>query len=468
VSRSYTAPKTIAAFIRSVARVQLLLGPIGGGKTTGVLMQILMLSHQQAPNQNNERKTRWACVRNTRPQLRDSVLKTVFDWLVPNGTSIIWREADMTLMLNFPLPDGTRLRSEILFRALDDEQDARRLLSVEFTGVWLSEFREIPLQLLTDALSRTGRYPSAADGGCSWHGLLAESNMPIRGSDWHRYMELEKPSYAEVFIQPSGIAADAENVENLPSDYYSILMEGTSEVWQKAHILCEYPDSLDGKAVWSASFNYARHVAKSSLAPLKGAFAPPIIIGVDQGRSPAAVFGQMQPNGKLRIFKEAFAAGVSMETFCAKHLRPIVTNDYSGMQILVVIDPAGTYKGQATDDSPADILRRAGFRVIGAPTNDPGRRLDAVDRFLNKGEGFEVDPACKTLVSAMASDYRFRTKKDGELEDRPEKKHPISDLADALQYLCLIAGGDNYGRVLRKLGRMNTGAHEAPPVHGWT
>ncbi|MGL6291088.1 MAG: hypothetical protein ACRC2H_10405, partial [Silanimonas sp.] len=178
----YNASPTICEFAAQDARIQLLLGPIGGGKTTGVLMKTLALAHSQKPNANGERKTRWGVARNTRPQLRDSVIKTVFDWLPPNGKSIIWRESDMALLLNFPQSDGTVVRAEYLFRPLDTAEDAQRLLSVEYTGVWLSEFREIPLQLLTDALSRTGRYPSKTDGGATWHGILGESNMPVRGS----------------------------------------------------------------------------------------------------------------------------------------------------------------------------------------------------------------------------------------------------------------------------------------------
>lgn len=468
--KRYEAPPTIGRFIHDRSRVQLLLGPIGGGKTTGVLMKLLLIAHAQKPNQAGQRKTRFACVRNTRPQLRDSVLKTVFDWMPPNGSTVVWRESDMTMILRIALDDGTFVHSEILFRALDDEQDARRLLSVEFTAVWLSEFREIPLQLLTDALSRTGRYPSAADGGATWHGVLGESNMPVRGSEWFTYLETKRPSYAIRFIQPSGIADDAENTANLPPDYYSVLMEGTTLAWQQSHILSEYPDSLDGKAVWAQSFSYARHVSKTTLAPLVGSFAPTILLGVDQGRSPAGLFSQVQPNGKLLVLREVSASGLGMDRFASEYLRPIVVQHYPGHQILVVIDPAGTYKSQNDDDSPADVLRRAGFKVIPAPTNAIDRRLDAVDRLLIQNDGLEIDGVnCPILVSAMASDYRFKLKKNGEAEETPEKKHPISDLADALQYTALIAGGANYGRIVSRMNRHAIIENQAPPpTAGWT
>ena len=469
MTRVYEAPPTIAKFILLKNRVQLLMGPIGGGKTTGVLMKLLALCHQQAPNQNGKRKTRWAVVRNTRPQLRDSVLKTVFDWLPPDGVRVIWRESDMTMLLNLPQADGTVVEAEIFFRALDDEQDARRLLSVEFTGVWFSEFREIPLQLLTDALSRTGRYPSSADGGPTWHGLLGESNFPTRGSDWFHYLEVEPPSYMVLLKQPSGISAEAENVEHLPPDYYSTLMEGTTPSWQQAHILCEYPDSLDGKAVYAATFKRDEHVSAGKLKPiLMSSMSPTILVGVDQGRSPAAVITQVQANGRLNVYEEIFATNVGMDKFADNYLTPALAR-YAGAPIVLVIDPAGTQKSQVNDMSPADVLRQRGYRVLPAPTNDPSRRIAAVERLFMQRDGIAIDPDCVRLIGACASDYRFKTKRNGELEDAPEKLHPVSDLSDALQYVALVAGRDVYGRVMDHLNRrLHRTAAAVPPTRGWT
>lgn len=467
MTKVYDPSPTIARFMLDKSRVQLLLGPIGGGKTTGVLMKILSLAQMQYANQNGVRRSRWAVVRNTRPQLRDSVLKSVFDWLPPNGSSIRWHETDMNLQVEMGLPDDSRMELELMFRALDDERDARRLLSVEYTGAWLSEFREIPFQLLTDVLSRTGRFPSMAEGGQAWHGVLGESNMPTRGSDWYRYMELERPSYTTVFKQPSGIDPAAENRQFLSPDYYEVLMEGAKDNWVQAHILCEYPDSLDGKAVHSSTYDHERHVASVPFNAIgSGPGAPLVIMGVDQGRSPAAIFGQMHPNGTFYVIAEAHATNIGMEKFAAEVLRPIVSDRFSGMSVLAVIDPAGTRKNEVNDDTPADALRRHGFRVVPAPTNQISRRIEAVDRMLLAHKGIVINPECTTLINALAADYRFRTKKNGELEDLPEKRHPISDVADALQYAALIAGGNNYGRVMRRLTARE--AAPPPPVGGWT
>ncbi len=473
MTKVYTPSPTIARLMHTYREktVNLLLGPIGGGKTTGIIMLLMMIAHAQTPDANGVRKTRFGVARNTRPQLRDSVLKSVFDWLPPNGSTIVWMESDMTLKLKFKLSDDTWVQSEWLFRALDDERDAQRLLSVEYTVVWLSEFREIPFPLLTDVMSRTGRYPAASDGGCTWRGVLAESNMPTRGSDWHRYLELELPSIAQKFIQPSGIGPLAENLQFLAPDYYSVLMETATPGWIQAHILSEYPDSLDGRAVYAATFSSDRHVSKVELPVIgRGALAPPILMGVDQGRNPAALFGQVQPGGsRLNVLSELMGSNMSMETFGREHIVPHVAANYPGVPILAVMDPAGFFKGQANDQTPADVLMSMGFRVIPAPSNLIPRRLAAVDSLFIRHDGIIIDPRCRTLITGLAADYRFKVKKSGELEEIPEKRHPISDIQDCLQYMAQIAGGTNYGRVMNRLNRGSATAQSAaPPRGGWT
>ncbi len=469
MSRKYVYPPTIAAFAQNQKRMQFLFGPIGGGKTTGALMKLLTLAHQQRPNQNAVRKTRWAVVRNTRPQLRDSVIKTVFEWLPPNGKTIKWNETNMDLLLDIPLPDGTRVNCEVMFRPLDDEKDARRLLSVEYTGGWLSEFREIPFTLLTDLLSRTGRYPSAIEGGADWYGVFGESNMCTKGSDWYKFLMVERPDNVAVYIQPSALSDRAENLDNLKPDYYTMLLAGKPKNWIQAHITSEFPDTLDGRAVWGASYDFERHVAKEVLKPIPGV---PVIIGVDQGRSPAAVALQIEPSSRVRVLRTTFASGMGMDRFAAQYIRPMVAQYFPGFPILCIIDPAGTHKTEVSDVTPKDVLEQAGFRVVPAPTNDLDRRLASVERQLMLHNGIIFSPACPELISAVASDYRFRVKRNGELEDIPEKLHPVSDLADALQYGVMGSAGAAMGRVMRHLrrgqGSNSSAAAPPPPVKAWT
>ena len=55
--------------------------------------------------------------------------------------------------------DGVEL--EVMFIALDRPDDLRKLLSLELTGAWINEAREIPKAILDGLTARVGRFPPA-------------------------------------------------------------------------------------------------------------------------------------------------------------------------------------------------------------------------------------------------------------------------------------------------------------------
>ena len=46
---------------------------------------------------------------------------------------------------------------------------------------------------------------------------------------------------------------------------------------------------------------------------------------------------------------------------------------------------------------------------------------------------FLVDPRCTQLIKGFRSGYRYKVKKNGEMEDKPDKNE-FSHIHDALQY----------------------------------
>ena len=141
---NYTSPGPIAsAFIRERASMSLLLGPIGSGKSAACVIKILTLCVKQHKGPDGMRRSRWAVVRNTKEQLKDTTLRTWLDWLPPNSSLTVsdgwgqWKEVERTFYLEFD-----DVRAEILFRALDKPEDVSKLLSLELTGAWFNECRE--------------------------------------------------------------------------------------------------------------------------------------------------------------------------------------------------------------------------------------------------------------------------------------------------------------------------------------
>jgi len=85
---SYTAPPTIAGFMQSEAFVRVILGPVGSGKSTGCLMEIVRRMTEQKPGPDGVRRTRFAVVRQTLSQIKQTILKEFFTWIGPITNSL--------------------------------------------------------------------------------------------------------------------------------------------------------------------------------------------------------------------------------------------------------------------------------------------------------------------------------------------------------------------------------------------
>ena len=120
---NYTAPKTVADFMMSDAFIRLIAGPVGSGKTTGVIMELLRRSCEQWPSPDGIRYTRWAICRQTLSQLKNTVLKDIARWF--SGLAR-WKVSDSTIYFEF-----LDVKSEWLLLPLETPEDQRRLLSYE-------------------------------------------------------------------------------------------------------------------------------------------------------------------------------------------------------------------------------------------------------------------------------------------------------------------------------------------------
>lgn len=429
---NYTAPPTVARFMQSDAPVRLIMGPVGSGKSTGDIMEIARRAQMQAPNRQGVRKTRWVVVRNTYQQLKDTTLKTWLEWF-PDGVAGKWREYDKTFFLKFG-----DVEAEVLFRALDDPDDVNRLLSLELTGGFINEAREIPLEIVTALRSRCGRYPSKKEGGPTWHGVLMDTNPPSTDHWIYEKFKVEKPSGWEIFEQPGGLEPNAENTENLPANYYQDMMEGADEDWINVHVHAKFGRSKAGRPVYENTFVSTFHLRDS----LEIVASAPVIIGMDFGRTPAAAFFQRDARGRVLLQDELVSENMGLETFIDQKVKPLLTTRYTGMRVVVGGDPAGWDKSQLNEQSCADVLKKAGFVAIRPPTNHIAPRLASVETLLKQQVGGEAmflvnKTRCPVITEGFEHGYRYRRKRDGTVEEVPEK-NSYSHPHDAVQYGSMV------------------------------
>lgn len=455
---NYVAPPTVAKMMQSDARVRLIVGPAGSGKSVGCLIEILRRASMQAPGRDGIRRTRWAIVRNVKQQLRDTTLRTWLEW-VPPGVAGTWRETDMTFTVQYG-----DVYAEVLFRALDDASDVQRLLSLEITGFFCNESVFLPETIVTTLLSRCGRYPSKKEGGPTWYGGLLDSNAP-NTDHWlyDRFVTNPTPGW-ELFMQPSGLSPEAENIGNLPPGYYTDMAAGNDEDWVNVYVHAKWGRSKQGMPVYGSTWKTEFHT-RDTLIVQKG---EPVIIGLDAGRTPAASFFQRDARGRVLLLDEITSENMGMENFLASKVKPLLISRYPGHRVVVGADPACWQKSQLNETSVADVIKNAGL-YLPKPYDTSNRippRLQAVESLLRQQIGgeamFLVDKSrCPQAVAGFEHAYRYKRKKDGQYEEVPDKTE-ASHLADSIQYGCQIidSGARALGNTTREVEKVS--------MRGWT
>ena len=152
---NYRMSPTTAAFHADDHFVRALMGPIGSGKSVACCIEMWIKSLAQEPDAEGIRKTRWVVARNTYRELMDTTIQTFFDWF-PQSMGV-FKKMDMKFLVDVPLPDGTIAHVEFFFRAMDKPDDVKKLLSLELTGGFLNEAREIPKQIMDMLIGRLGQ-----------------------------------------------------------------------------------------------------------------------------------------------------------------------------------------------------------------------------------------------------------------------------------------------------------------------
>jgi len=442
VIRTYIAQgPTLEAFHACDDFVRSIVGPVGSGKTSACCAEIIRRAHEQQPGPDGRRRSRWAAIRNTYGELRTTTIKTWDHWF-PQILGRFSLEAPITHRL---VTDA--LDIEVLFLALDRPADVAKLLSLELTGGWINEAREVPKAVMDALTARVGRYPPVSDGGPSWSGVIMDG-MPPDTDHWiYRLAEEERPDGWSFFRQPAGDGPDAENLTNLigGAAYYERIKAGKSKAWVQVYIKGEYGYVGDDRPVFP-EYSDDVHCAKEPIAPDPNY---DLVLGIDAGLEPACVMLQQDNRGRWLALAELVASDFGAERF-GLQLNEMLASwfpDWRPDKILAYADPAAGARSQVDERAYIDVLKEAtGIPIRLAPSNDIGLRLEAVRsvlaRLIDGKPGFLISPACKELRKGLAGRYCYRRVQIGSeerFEDKPLKNR-YSHIADALQYGLLGSG----------------------------
>jgi hypothetical protein len=454
--------EVLSNFLLDRSPVSVIQGPVGSGKSKGSNMKVYAISHEQAPGPDGVRRTRWAVVRNTYPELKQTTIRT---WLDTFPESLFGRfrwSVPYRQVISLP---GVWI--EVDFLALDKPEDVKKLRSGEYTGFYVNELQYIPKELFDEMTSRAGRYPAVKDGGCTWSGVIADMNAPEE-DHWTAIMtgqvelpqgltdeelrSMQWPEEWKFFMQPAGLLEiagqegdvlgyepnpKAENVKWLKPNYYMEMVRGKTRSWVSSRILNVITVEISGNPVWRA-FSEERHVAKQVLRPIPG---HDIYVGLDFGRQPAMVAGQ-HINGRVVVLDELQGHDEGASVFAPK-VKARLAQKFPGYTVRFFGDPKGQDKTQSDERTAYEVWASFGMRVAPAPVkmNQIKTRLEAVEFCLTQlVEGvtkFLLSPMCRTLKMAMKGKYHFGKNDENKVEPVKDR---WSNIADALQYMILGMG----------------------------
>lgn len=475
----YEPSYTLNKFHKCNDFVRGVLGPIGSGKSVAACVDVMKRSNEQKIIFNDEypkgiRKNRYAIIRNTYRELIDTTMQTWFDWF-PKEIGF-YRAMDMKWTLNRKLRDGTQLYLEVLFRALDRPDDIKKLLSLELTGGWINEAREIPKQVLDMLQGRVGRYPAFSeftdipqdvldevygmmDSGTliselpehllkhlPWIGIIMDTNPPDSDHWWYTLFEEKQPKGFSLFHQPSAKSPEAENLRNLIPGYYNNIMQGKDQEWINVYIHGKYGFIADGKPVWPEYKDDIHH----TLDELPVDEKKTVYIGIDFGLTPAAVFGQETASGQFQIIDELVTEDMGAVNFGKLLYQKMTTGIYRNCTFEVYADPAGEQRAQTDEITPFQILDKQHINAWPTYTNDWTIRREAPADLMqrldfNGQPAFIIGPKAIMCRKACSGGYKYkRMQVSGQerFQDKPDKGR-YSHVGDAIQYLILGAvGGD--------------------------
>lgn len=421
LAASHLASATLQDFLADDSFARVVIGPVGSGKSSACVVELMRRALAQKPGPDGIRRSRWAVVRNTYPQLRDTTRRTCEQWWSPD--ILTWREREFAAKLRFG-----DVECEVMFRALDRAEHVRNLLSLELTGAYINELRELPRAIIDALETRLGRYPSRIQGGCTWSGWWGDTN-PWHSSHWGAKLFKTPPDGYKLYRQPGGRAINAENLENLPTGYYERLCRGKDSEWIKVYVDGEDANADQGSV-------YGKLVDTLEGAQAIAEFSHPrdgVYTSWDLGISDAtAIWFWRIGNGRhVEVIDHYEATGEPLSHY------------------LDVVDARGydVARHYLPHDARARTLQTGSSVVEQANARWPGRVSIAPELSLADGiqatrwlleQPIRIHERCAQGIEALRS-YRYAWDEDAKCFSRTPVHDWSSHSADAFRYLACAA-----------------------------
>lgn len=446
-------------FILAQPLTKFVMGPVGGGKTVGCAFARIEAATRMPVCKDGVIRDKFIVVRDTFRLAEKTVLASWLQWFPKTYPGSTWtggNDRPATHTLRWRMRNGRIVEATTEFLGLNGESIEDMMRGREISGGWVNEADTVDESVLRNLEQRTGRYPKRDQllepDAPRVRQVLGDFNAPsIDNWTYREFVENPKED-RRLFTQTSGRSVDAENLGALELDYYTKIVKNEPEWFVRRFVDNQFGYSRDGKPVYEA-FDQNRHVSREPLVPDQNL---PLLIGMDAGLTPAAVFLQPRPNGQLIVTDELYPGhGFGASRF-GELVADMIARRYPRVpSIQAWCDPAAQYGadkegGELAWMDTVGLILELPVLVPANGSNEIGLRIDAVTGELNRFIDGQtprllISRHCRMLIQGFASKYRFKKRKDnsGATYEPVPEKNDWSHPHDGLQYGVLGYRGRN-------------------------
>lgn len=477
IVKRFTRPGKVASgFMSSTARIKGIMGPQGGGKTTVIINHVLEKAAMQPPSPvDGVARYRLIVWMRTYRELWAKVIPDWLEWVPKESRAfqISWQGG-----VDNPATHKFKFRAivageekicavEVWFRAVGDQTPQEAAKGLHATDGWLPEATSASVDMRKALFGRLGRYPAREHGGAPNRQLFCDWNAGDPYNWTSEYFITERPlgkddagrPMVEFFRQPGGRDPGAENLHNLPDNYYSDQCEANSDDpdWIRRMVDNKVGFMRDGTPVFD-QFDDELHVSDLELVPWRGV---PLVIAADAGLTPAAVIGQRKVTGEAQILCEITSRRAGAEQFAEAVNLVLDSPRFAGFQKprAMFVDPTALDAKESSDKSENSEGLKSWATIVSKITglvvrpsrckNDPVIRTGSVNQMFKRRIGgrpaTRIDRKhCPELIKGCARDYQYKKTAvvvGGTLEyqDKPTKNF-ASHVCNGLEYFAANVG----------------------------
>lgn len=437
------------AFIVSTADIALINGPVGSAKTTASIKKALVEAQRLYPWDAGRRTYTLGVYRAKYDLLWSTTIKSW--WMVFPQDIGAWvgsppRSAEHVI-------DWTDqwgpVRLIAQFRAFGDSADPEDARGLQVTDAYLNEWDTLPEALQIAISGRVARAPTRQILRRNGR-IFGDCNAPdVTNYVYRDFFEDPQPGYA-LYRQPGGLEAGAENPAMGREYYEGIIAKNARRPWYIRRMVHNKPGFTRDSDVVFPEYDDDYH---RSPAPIAVAREYPVVVGIDGGNTPAAVYQQHMPDGQMRWLAEIALVSSGMKALSRAMLALEATPRFKGCEFYTVCDPAMHAEHDTEEGSDrARLAKHLQRPVYLARSNDPVARNDPIHDALksrtDEGKpGLLLDPSLKFCRRGFSQTFAFHRVRGTDERGRI-LKNPDSHPMDAGGYAAMETG-QGHARMLK-------------------